>query len=482
MKANNKFLKSLSFLALTFFLLISLKNISKASNERVLFTIDSLKCTVDLQPEGGAYVTENWKIAPLDEGLSSFSRFIPLDGDNFSKHASLSEIVVSLDGDILMEKESDVDAGNAYTVTKDSGGYLIDCRSISKSGTHEFSLRYFLSGAVKLYNERAYFYFRIIDNTGEILIHNASITINAPKNTFSEDFIIEESGSLACEKRDGQVEFLAPNIASPVKIGLSMPSSVFSKGSLTLIEDDDTGNKAAGIAFIAVILFFIALLIVYISNYKKRFRKKWIKKTMNVSSPNFSKTDADFALSRLSPMEILNMITDKPKSRADFFIATILDLLKRGYIKAGREGFSSSLKSEGDEYDRPLNKNEKRVIFLFSNDKWKKLLLFPQNFKEEIKTFNKKIRFPSPFYTMTKDGKRAVRGSFEMLRMSKEGGVYKPYEISEDFFGKKNLSVKDLIVSLAYESGKNKITFDTPDRDTYKHDIFMFRDILDKRS
>lgn len=437
------------------------------------YTVDKVSYTADLRSDGSALITEEWTVTFSESGADGFGRQIAVIDDNFERITGVSDISVSADGNSLSEENTDSAKQGTYTLTTMSDSYYVSWNMLSAGETHVFSLRYVMTSAVKLYNEKAYFYCRAVNEGSNQLCRNVTLTVNAPADCFPEDFEILDSGSLAGEKSDGKVTFSAVNTAGLVRVGVSMPQSLFDTGSLTLIARDNTAQTAILIALSVIATIALTAVIYLAVCYKKVFRKYWEKKCGRAIHEESSYKAQSSVLKRISPADILYTLMDKPVNGADFFIITALDLVKRGYISAKSDGFFASEESDGDMYGRPLSENEKRVIKIFGSGRWKTFIEDPPRFHKEIETFNKKVRFISPLFMLSKGGRKLILRCFEMKLSAKSHEIISPAEISDGFFGNGKYTVYDLIISVIneYENGTEK------DTSRFKRNFFMFRDV-----
>lgn len=440
------------------------------------YTVDRVSFTADLRSDGSALINEEWTLTFGESGADGFSREIFIIDDNFERIAGINDMSVSVDGNICSEENSGVPRKGTYAFSLSDGKYSVDWYMPSRNETHVFSMRYVVYDAVKLYNEKAYFYCRAVNEGNNMLCKNVTITVNTPENCFSEEFGIVESGSLAGEKADGCVTFFAGNTVGLIKVGITMPQSLFNDSGLTVIADDNTAGTVVLVVFIVLIVLLLIFSVFYARNYKRIFRFYWKKKCEKSARYESSYKEREQALGKFSPAEILNTVSEKTANEADLFIVTVLELIRRGYISADADGFYASENPEDDTYGRPLDKNEKRVIELFSSGKWSKLIKKPERFYREVISFNKKVRFISPISALTPSGRKCVRYCFELLVSAKEHEFVTPEEISDDFFGNRKYTVPDLIISLINEAGVSEKS----DISRFKRNMFMFRDVFNE--
>ena len=441
------------------------------------YTVDKVNFTADLRSDGSALITEEWTVTFSEKGADGFGREIAVIDDNFERITGVSDISVSVDGNICSEESSDSLRKGTYTLTSTADSYFVSWYMPSSGETHVFSMRYVVSGAVKLYHERAYFYCRAVNESSNQLCRNMTVTVNTPENCFAEDFKIEESGSLAGEKTDGKVTFFAENTVGLVKVGVSMPADVFQASMLTELVDDPRVVTAGGIIAAVLLVLLIVSAFFYSRNYKRIFRKYWEKECAKKAQRESSYKARAQALKKFSPADVLCTVTEKTVSEADFFIVTLLDLVRRGYISACAKGFSASEQSESDPFGRPLNDNEKRMIRIFSSNRWARLIRSPESFYREVQSFNKKVKFISPLTVLTPQGRKLVGYCFEMKLSAGNHEFVLPAEISDDFFGACKYNVPELIISIINECENGSGDSARTDISRFKRNMFMFRDI-----
>lgn len=441
-------------------------------------TVDAASFVSDLRYDGSAVVTEEWTVTFSESGADGFTREIAVSNDNFKHIGGISDLSVSVDGAACSEESSDSLRRGTYSFSRTSGGYRIFWYAPSSSETRTFSLRYVVNGAVKLYNGSAYYYFSVVNDSGSMLCKNVTAQINAPSDCFAEDFEILDSGSLAGEKSDGHIVFSCVNSAGALGAGVKMPMSLFDENALTLIVDDNTAAEVGGASGGAVFIIILAVVIYREVNRKKLFRKRWEKKCRRRPCDEPSAEIQSEALKALSPARILFAVSGKTVSEADYFTVTVLDLVNRGYITAGSDGFTASDKSDRDECGRRLDDNEKRVIDIFSSGEWKKLANKPTKLFDEVQSFNRKVKFIPRFYTFTKNGRMTVRRCFEMKLSAQRFAYIPPEEISDSVFRNKKYSSGDMIISLLreYELSQNEERKKS-DVSKYKYNMFMLRDV-----
>lgn len=441
------------------------------------YSVDKVDFVVDLRSDGSALISEEWTVTVPEGCQDCFFRDIVVIDDNFERISGISDLSVSLDGNICAEETGDVLRYGTFFYTQTEDSYSVNWY-IPEAGTHVFSVRYIQTGAVKLYKDRAYFYCRAVNEDSDLICRNMTIKINTPSDCFAENFEIVEAGSLAGEKADGSITFTASNTAGLVKIGVAMPSELFDTSVLTLIVDDDRAEIAIAVIFSVVFVFAAGYGIYFALKYKKilRIRREKMCKKNALDEPIEKVQRAVF--NEMSPAQVLNTVIDGVPDESDYFTVTALDLFLRGYISVSSEGFSSSEKSMTDHCTRSLDKNEKRVIRLFGQSGWKELISSPKSFYEEINSFNKNIGYLSPFCGLTSAGKKLIRRCFEIKLSAKRFEYVSPQEISDSFFRNTKYTVGDLVISIINEYCIFRGT-DTDDSaaESFKHDLFMFRDI-----
>lgn len=441
------------------------------------YSVEKVEVSVDLRSDGNALVTEEWTVNVGEDCNESFVRNIVISDDNFERIAGVSDLSVSLDGNICMEEAGDVLREGTYFYTESENMYSVNWY-IPQPGKHVFALRYMQSDAVKIYNDRAYYYFCAADDGKNIVCRNVTVKINTPAECFAENFEIVESGSLAGEKSDGRVTFFASNTAGAIKAGVAMPQELFDATGLVLIEDDNRGQIAAIVVFSVAAVAVIVLSVYFSLNYKKLLRKSrekyCSKKILDEPMEKLQRR----IFESISPAQLLNTVLEGIPDESDYFTVTVLDLYQRGYITASSDGFDSSENSLSDSCGRRLCKNEKRVIRLFDKSRWEEIIKSPKIFYNEITQFNKNVSYLSPVNELTGKGRRLIHRCFELKLNAGRAEYVSPQEISDNFFKNSRYTTGDLVISVINEyslirdGGMHEA--DTQD---FVRNLFMFRDI-----
>lgn len=443
----------------------------------VAYTVDKVNFNIELRNDGSALVSEEWTVTVPENCQDCFTRDIFIVDDNFERISGISDLSVSLDGTTCIEEQGDVLRAGTYFYTASDNCYTINWY-IPDAGTHIFAVRYIQTDAVKIYKNKAYFYCRPVNEGSNLICRDVSVKISTPGDCFAENFEIVEAGSLAGEKTDGSVTFTASNTAGLVRLGIAVPSELFDTSELTLIIDDDRAEIAFAVVFSVILLMLIVYGIYFAFRYRqilrKRREKKCKKKVLDTPIEKIKRT----LFYKISPAATINTVLDSIPDQSDFFTVTALDLFLRGYITVSSEGFASSEESMTDHCRRPLDKNEKRVIRLFSQSRWEDLISSPKAFYEEIQTFNKNVGYLSPLAEFTVKGKKLIRRCFELKLSAKRFEYITPEEISDSFFRNTKYTIGDLVVSVINESLLSvNDDFEKPSTDNFKHNLFMFRDI-----
>lgn len=442
------------------------------------YTVDKVNITADLRSDGSALITEEWTVTVDDGCQDCFGRDIVIINDNFERISSVTDISVSLDGNTCTEETGDTLKQGTYFYTKSEDAYSV-AWYIPEAGTHIFSIRYIQTGAVKLYRNDAYFYFRAVNEGSSLICRNVSITVNTPASCFPEDFEILESGNLAGGKADGSVTFTAANTAGLVKTGVTMPSGLFDASKLTVIVDDNRFEITVTVIAATVLLVGLVYGIYFCLNYKKVLLNRRTKKCKKKPLAEDTEKVINTVFASVSPAVFLKSVLPEVTNESDYFTVTLLDLVKRGYIKASSAGFTASKSSEDDLYKRKLDENEKRVIRLFASGRWKELITSPKVFYDEVCAFNKKVAHLSHISDFTSKGKRLVRCCFELRLSAKRFEFIAPEEISDSFFKNGKYTVGDLLVSLVneYDLSVSNDNFEKTSTENFRYNMFMFRDV-----
>lgn len=442
------------------------------------YSIDKVDYTAELRSDGSALITEEWTVTFSGEA-DGFSREIVIPEDNFAVFSSCRDISVGVDGGGCSEVSATSAVSGTYSLEKTDSSYTVKWHMPSENETRVFSLRYVLTGAVKLYNGQAYFYCTAANEKDNLLCRNVTLTVKTPKNCYAEDFVIVESDSLAGKKDDGEVVFSAVNAAGRISAGVSMPADVFDASSLIVILDDNRAEIALLVTVVVFVLLCAAAVIYTAVNYKKLFRKYYEKKCRKKVQDESSYKARQTMLEKFSPARILNMVSEKTVSEADMFIVTFLDLMSRGYIKAENSVLHASYSSAEDTVRRPLDKSEKTVIDLFSSGNPQMIFAKPARFYAAVKKFNSDVRFVSPFFALSAKGSRSIRLCFEIKLSAGRHEYVSPAEIANGIWQGSNYSASELIISLLNEYSRSLLPeYEKETDNKYKYDMFILRDVF----
>ena len=451
--------------------------LSVTSGASASYTVDKVDIVADLGSDGSVLITEEWTVTVPEDCNECFIRDIVVVDDNFERFSAVADMSVSLDGNSCTEAMGESLETGEYFFEKTDNIYSV-IWYIPEAGTHTFSIRYIQTGAVKLYNDKAYFYFRAVNEDSNTVCRNMTVSVNTPELCYAEDFEILEAGTLAGEKKDGGITFSAANTAGLVKVGIKMPGNLFDSDRLTVIVDDSRGQTAVTVVLIVIFVLLAAYGVYFAFNCKKTVLKGRMKKAKNMVLSEKSDKIQRYVFRNVSPAKFLNTVLDDVVNKSDYFTVTMLDLVSRGYIKASSNGFDAKEVSATDEIKRPLDENEKRVIRLFASGRWSELITSPKVLFNEIESFNKKIGMVMPFSELTAKGKRIVSYCFELRLSAKRFEYITPEEISDSIFRSDRYCISDLVISLINEydfAGYND--FEKPSTDSFKYNMFMFRDV-----
>ena len=166
------------------------------------YTVDKVDVTVELRSDGSALVTEEWTVTVAENCEECFTRNIAVSVEELERISGISDLSVSLDGNVCMEETGDVLRNGTYFYTESEDMYSVNWY-IPQEGQHVFAVRYIQGSAVRLYKDRAYYYFCAQDESGKLICRNVTIKINTPADCFAENFEIVESGSLAGRMQQG---------------------------------------------------------------------------------------------------------------------------------------------------------------------------------------------------------------------------------------------------------------------------------------
>ena len=444
-------------------------------------SVDKVDFFAELRSNGNALITENWTVT-FNGKADSFVREIIIPEDNFEKFSQIYDLSVSIDGNGCSEVAGAASSVNGtYSVEKKEDRYVISCFMQSENETRTFSLRYVQSGVVKMYENKAYFYSTVSNADSNLLCRNVTVTVRTPKKCFAEDFSIVESGSLIGQKSDGKVVFNAVNSVGLIKTGISMPANVFDTSVLPVIVDDNTVEIILLVVFCVIFAAAAGFGIFYALNYRRLFRIRWEKKCRKTAHSESSYKMLNSIQKTLSPARILCIVSEKMVSGADLFVVTFLDLLSRGYIQASAEGFTVSQTSQSDSVGRSIDKAEQIVLDFFGTEKWKKTVTRPKRFFYVVEKFNRKVRFVSPFYEITPEGKKMTGRCFELKLSASRYEFILPEEISDDIFKSGKYTAFDLIISLLNEYALSQNSqLDKMGAEKFKRNMFMLRDVYEE--
>lgn len=438
------------------------------------YTVDKVDFNIELNSDGSALISEEWTLTVDENCRECFSRDIFVVDDNFERISGMSDLSVSLDGNNCSEENGDVLREGTYFYTESEGKYSVNW-FVPNGGTHTFFIRYMLDDAVKIYNNKAYFYCRPVNEDSNLICRNVTVKISTPSECFAENFEITDSGSLAGTKDENCVTFFSSNTAGFVKVGISMPEDVFTVSELTHIVDDNSLyivilSVLGAIAFVVIVLgvFFTVKHEQLIRSYReKRCKKKLLDDSIDKAQR--------IVFSQISPAELIKTILPDVTNNSDYFIMTVLELYTRGYIKVTSHGFTASENSMTDSCKRALDKNEKRIIYLFNNARWEEFISAPKSFYEEIQSFNKNIKYLSILNDFSAKGKKLVRRCFEIKLSAKRFEYITPQEVSDSLFRNEKYNVGDLVIAIINEFSAPST--ENEHNDKFKFDMFMFRDI-----
>ena len=271
------------------------------------FSVDYLDVTAELMTDGSAVVTEEWTVT-FSEGADGFSREIIIPEDNLETFASVSDVSVSVDGNGCNLDTDGTKANGTYAFEKGEDRYIIRWNNKCDEGTYEFSLRYVLNGVVKIYEDHAYFYCTAVNAESSLVCRNVSVEINMPGESFSEDYKIVHSGSLAGKKADGAISFTAYNTAGEVKTGVRLPVALFDASKLPVVLNDYTTVIIVCSVSGVILLAVAAYVIYYTLNYRRLFRKKWEKKCRRSAFDESSYSARAGVFRKMSAAQVINIV------------------------------------------------------------------------------------------------------------------------------------------------------------------------------
>lgn len=439
------------------------------------YTVEKVNIVADMHSDGSVLVTEEWTLTVAADCNECFTREILVVDNNFEKIGAVSDVSVSLDGNTCREESGESLEDGTYFYEKSENSYAV-MWYIPEAGTHTFSVRYVMADAVKIYRDRAYFYYRAVNENSSMICRDVTVTVNTPAMCYAEDFAVVESGNLAGSKADGSITFTAANTAGLVKTGITVPADMFNKSGLTVIVDDNRAEIAVVVILVVILLAASGYMVYFSFNCRKITLERRLKQSRK--NPVAEKLDVvqRRVFESVSPSAFLDAVLDGETNKSDYFIVTIIDLVKRGYIKTGANGFAASESSDCDSSGRPLDENDRRVIRLFASGRWTDLVKSPVMFFNEIEDFNKHINRISPFADFTPKGKKLISYCFELRLSAKRYEFVPPEEISDAVFRSGGYTTGDLVVSLINEYDYAADT-EKQSAKKFSYDMFMFRDV-----
>ena len=260
-----------------------------------------------------------------------------------------------------------------------------------------------------------------------------------------------------------------------------MPADVFDTSVLPVIVDDNTVEIVLLVVFCMIFAAAVGFGIFYALNYRRLFRLRWEKKCRKTAHSESSYKMLNSIQKTLSPARILCIVSEKTVSGVDLFVVTFLDLLSRGYIQASAEGFTVSQTSQSDSVGRSIDKAEQIVLDFFGTEKWKKTVTRPKRFFYVVEKFNRKVRFVSPFYEITPEGKKITGRCFELKLSASRYEFILPEEISDDIFKSGKYTAFDLIISLLNEYALSQNSqLDKTGVEKFRRNMFMLREAYEE--
>lgn len=444
------------------------------------FTVDNLNVIAELRTDGTVLMTEEWTVSFKGEA-EGFSREIVIPENALETFSSVSDVSVSVDGNGCNYDTDGTALTGTYSFSQTEDRYIVEWNNRSEDMTHVFSLRYIMNSSVRLYNDEAYFSCTAVNADSSLVCRNVTVEVRVPGESFSEDYTILESGSLAGKKTDGSVIFSAYNTAGEVKVSLKFPTALFETDKLITVEDDRTVLIAV-CCIVGVIATALCVFAVYYAlHYRRFFRKSMEKKCRKKAFDESSYAAREDVLRQLSAAKILNIVTEKTVCDADRFIVGFLELVNRGFITVTADGFVVSKKSENDFSGRQHDRCDRIITDFFGSDKWQKSLEDPEKFYDTVQEYNRKLGFVNPLGIFIPENRALMLHCFEMKLSASRHEFVTPEEISDDFIRGGKYTVSDLIASVLNEytlSGRKD--FVKPDTSKYKRNMFMLREIYEK--
>lgn len=471
-------MKKISFIIIV--CIISLLMIPTGVAAASSYTVDNLSVIAEIRSDGSVLMTEEWTISFKGES-EGFSREIVIPEDVLGTFSSVSDVSVSVDGNGCNYDNDGTAMTGTYAFSQAEDRYIIVWNNRTEDNTHVFSLRYVLNSAVRLYNDEAYFSCAAVNSDSSLVCRNVTVEVKVPGESFSEDYTILESGSLAGKKTDGTVIFTAYNTAGEVKVSLKFPSSLFETEKLITVETDRTVLIVVCCVAGVIAAALIAFIVYYSLHYRRIFRKNMEKKCRKKAFDESSYSVREDVLRQISAAKILNIVTGKTVCEADRFITGFLELVNRGYITVTADGFSVNKKSDSDVSGRPHDRCDNIIEDFFGSDKWQKSIEDPEKFYDTVQEYNRKLGFVNPLGIFIPENRALMLHCFEMKLSASRHEFVTPEEISDDFIRGGKYTVPDLIASVLNEySLSGRKDFVRPDTSKYKRNMFMLREIYEK--
>lgn len=444
------------------------------------YTVDNLDIIADVRSDGSVLMTEEWTITFRGEA-DSFTREIVVPENVLETFSSVSDVSVSVDGNGCNFDNDGTAVSGTYNFIQSEDRYVIVWNNRAEDSTHVFSLRYVLNSAVRLYNDEAYFSCTAVNGDSGLVCRNVGVEVRVPGESFSEDYTILESGTLAGKKTDGAVLFSAYNTAGEVKVSLKFPPSLFETEKLVIVEDDRTVAVVLCCVLGVISAALCVFIVYYALHYRRFFRKSMEKKCRRKTFDESAYSVRDDVLRRISAAKILNIVTEKTVCDADRFIVGFLELVNRGYITVASDGFVVNKKSDSDISGRQHDRCDLIIMDFFGSDEWQKSLEEPEKFYEKVQEYNRKLGFVNPFGMFIPEKRKLMMHCFEMKLSASGHEFVTPEEISDDFIRGGKYAVSDLVVSVLNEySLSGRKGFVKPDTSKYSRNMFMLREIYEK--
>ncbi len=329
-------------------LLLSILFISPISAESRSLETTSDEMNITLLEDATMHVIETITV-DFSGQWSGFYRTIPS-----TSYAQITNVKVSENGaDYTYNPGSEYGPAGTYLLQEEDGNLLIDWSIDANDEVRTFVLTYDVENAVRIHNDVAELYWKFIGDENEQSVGSVSVNVTLPENARNyvqgEDIKIWGHGPL-----DGTVTFedavtilwqvsplpaktyMEGRVVMPTALFSDAPSSAYTyKDALDdiLTEEQANADKAnaerlmAKFQFIAAAIILAAAIIIVFLLWKK-YGKPY--------KPSFDGEYYRELPAPYTPAEV-NYLMNKGSITSPAFMATLLDLARRKYLKIEEE-------------------------------------------------------------------------------------------------------------------------------------------------